>query len=248
MNSERRTERKMMMRPTGTIIAPPTPCTKRATVKVASELDAAHSSEPDDEDADGGAKDGAGAEAVGDPAADRDEHAEAEHVARDRDLQRDGVAAEGAGHLGNGGDDDVRIHAFHEHRARDDERGDESFDGERHGESMAIAAGGSGDYGIDVEQPLRDGPQYATPNRRYCAAHRQRGSNDMDPEDLQRLVTQTMPYGKFKGRLLADLPGNYLAWFAREGFPQGQLGRLLALMHEIDHNNLRSLLEPLRAR
>ena len=42
--------------------------------------------------------------------------------------------------------------------------------------------------------------------------------------------------------LLADLPGHYLAWFAREGFPQGQLGRLLALMHEIDHNNLRSLL------
>jgi uncharacterized protein (DUF3820 family) len=70
----------------------------------------------------------------------------------------------------------------------------------------------------------------------------------MDPEDLQRLVTQTMPYGKFKGRLLADLPAHYLAWFAREGFPQGQLGRLLALMHEIDHNNLRSLLDPLRGR
>ena len=61
----------------------------------------------------------------------------------------------------------------------------------------------------------------------------------MDPEDLQRLVTQKMPYGKYKDRLIADLPGHYLAWFAREGFPAGQLGRLLALMHEIDHNNLR---------
>jgi uncharacterized protein (DUF3820 family) len=68
----------------------------------------------------------------------------------------------------------------------------------------------------------------------------------MDPEDLQRLVTLTMPYGKHKGRVIADLPANYLAWFAREGFPSGQLGRLLALMHEIDHNNLRGLLDPLR--
>ncbi|MDB5789129.1 DUF3820 family protein [Caballeronia mineralivorans] len=68
----------------------------------------------------------------------------------------------------------------------------------------------------------------------------------MDPQDLQRLVTLKMPYGKYKDRLIADLPGHYLAWFAREGFPAGQLGRLLALMHEIDHNNLRELLTPLR--
>ena len=68
----------------------------------------------------------------------------------------------------------------------------------------------------------------------------------MDPSQLQRLVTTPMPYGKYKGRLLADLPGNYLNWFAREGFPAGDLGRLLALMHEIDHNGLSSLLAPLR--
>lgn len=70
----------------------------------------------------------------------------------------------------------------------------------------------------------------------------------MHPEDLLRLVTQTMPYGKYKGRLLADLPGNYLNWFAREGFPTGEIGRLLALMQEIDHNGLKPLLEPLRQR
>ncbi|CAH2809684.1 MAG: Uncharacterized protein YpeB [Candidatus Burkholderia crenata] len=52
--------------------------------------------------------------------------------------------------------------------------------------------------------------------------------------------------GKYKDRLIADLSGHYLAWFAREGFPAGQLGRLLALMHEIAHNNLRELLTPLR--
>ncbi|MFX8043681.1 DUF3820 family protein, partial [Acinetobacter baumannii] len=41
----------------------------------------------------------------------------------------------------------------------------------------------------------------------------------MNPEDLQRLVTTQMPFGKYKGRLIADLPGHYLNWFAREGFP-----------------------------
>src|ERR1700682_3777331 len=70
----------------------------------------------------------------------------------------------------------------------------------------------------------------------------------MNPEDLQLLVTRTMPYGKYKGRLIADLPGHYLNWFAREGFPSGEIGRLLALMHELDHNGLSSLLEPLRQR
>lgn len=52
----------------------------------------------------------------------------------------------------------------------------------------------------------------------------------MNPDDLLSLVTHSMPYGKYKGRLLADLPGNYLNWFAREGFPPGELGRLLALI------------------
>jgi uncharacterized protein (DUF3820 family) len=68
----------------------------------------------------------------------------------------------------------------------------------------------------------------------------------MNPEDLQRLVTLTMPYGKYKGRLIADLPGPYLNWFARTGFSPGEIGRLLALMQEMDHNGLSSLLDPLR--
>ena len=68
----------------------------------------------------------------------------------------------------------------------------------------------------------------------------------MNPEDLQRLLTINMPYGKYKGRLIADLPGQYLNWFAREGFPKGEIGRLLNLMHEIDHNGLGDLLKPLR--
>jgi uncharacterized protein (DUF3820 family) len=70
----------------------------------------------------------------------------------------------------------------------------------------------------------------------------------MNPADLELLVTRVMPYGKYQGRVIADLPGNYLHWFARKGFPPGEIGRLLALMSEIDHNGLKALLEPLRGR
>lgn len=70
----------------------------------------------------------------------------------------------------------------------------------------------------------------------------------MNPEDLLKLVSTEMPFGKHKGTLIADLPGNYLNWFAREGFPRGEMGRLLALMQEMDHNGLRDLLNPLRSR
>nr|WP_183424598.1 DUF3820 family protein [Luteibacter sp. Sphag1AF] len=70
----------------------------------------------------------------------------------------------------------------------------------------------------------------------------------LTPDDLKRLAQATMPFGKHKGMALADLPGPYLAWFAREGFPPGDIGRLLALMHELDHNGLRPLLDPLRMR
>ncbi|MBS3998549.1 MAG: DUF3820 family protein [Hydrogenophaga sp.] len=70
----------------------------------------------------------------------------------------------------------------------------------------------------------------------------------MKPEDLERLLAVEMPFGKYKGRVIADLPGHYLNWFAREGFPKSEVGRLLQLMHEIDHNGLSDLLTPLRRR
>lgn len=70
----------------------------------------------------------------------------------------------------------------------------------------------------------------------------------MQADDLERLVTRAMPFGKYKGTLICDLPGNYLNWFARQGFPPGEIGRLLALMQELDHNGLSSLLTPLRQR
>ena len=52
----------------------------------------------------------------------------------------------------------------------------------------------------------------------------------MNPDDLQKLVTMPMPFGKHQGKLLADLPGNDLNWFAREGFPNGEIGRLLGIL------------------
>jgi uncharacterized protein len=70
----------------------------------------------------------------------------------------------------------------------------------------------------------------------------------MNEDDLELLLTREMPFGKYEGRAIADLPGHYLNWFARVGFPKGEIGRLLALMQEIDHNGLRSLLDPLRHR
>ncbi|QBE65230.1 DUF3820 family protein [Pseudoduganella lutea] len=69
----------------------------------------------------------------------------------------------------------------------------------------------------------------------------------MNSEALTLLLVREMPYGKYKGRKLADLPGHYLGWLAGAGFPKGELGALLALMYELDHNDLRSLLDPLRS-
>lgn len=70
----------------------------------------------------------------------------------------------------------------------------------------------------------------------------------MNPESLEKLVTIKMPFGKHAGRRIAELPGNYLAWFAREGFPKGELGELLELMHTLDHNGLSALLNPIKER
>jgi len=68
----------------------------------------------------------------------------------------------------------------------------------------------------------------------------------MNGAHLEKLLTQRMPFGKYQGHFIADLPGNYLNWFARIGFPPGEIGQLLALMHELDHNGLSGLLDPLR--
>lgn len=64
--------------------------------------------------------------------------------------------------------------------------------------------------------------------------------------DLIKLANLRMPYGRYKNRLLMDLPEAYLLWFAAKGLPEGELGRLLGLMLEIDRNGLKHLLVPLK--
>jgi uncharacterized protein (DUF3820 family) len=67
-----------------------------------------------------------------------------------------------------------------------------------------------------------------------------------DPELLSTLVSMPMPFGKYKGTLLCDLPVSYLEWFQREGFPKGKMGMLLATIYEIKINGLEKLLDPLK--
>ncbi len=71
---------------------------------------------------------------------------------------------------------------------------------------------------------------------------------ELDPQLLKKLATMPMPFGKYKGRLLMDLPEPYLLWFRQQGFPKGELGLLLALQLEIRSNGLEGLLQPLRER
>lgn len=73
-----------------------------------------------------------------------------------------------------------------------------------------------------------------------------RPSETMEKHVLIELTTMKMPFGKYKGTVLCDLPEFYLAWFQRKGFPKGKLGELMATVYEIKLNGLMYLLEPLR--
>jgi hypothetical protein len=67
-----------------------------------------------------------------------------------------------------------------------------------------------------------------------------------DHEQLLELAEMTMPFGKYAGRLLIDLPEPYVIWFAQKGFPKGKLGEMLAIIYEIKVNGLEYLFDPLR--
>jgi len=68
----------------------------------------------------------------------------------------------------------------------------------------------------------------------------------LDPEVLVKLARTRMPFGKYKGRLLIDLPRPYVIWFANKGFPEGELGQMLKILHEVKVNGLEYLFKPLR--
>ena len=69
----------------------------------------------------------------------------------------------------------------------------------------------------------------------------------MDQQRLLELLTTPMPFGKYRGRKLIDLPEPYLVWFSQQGFPSGRLGEQLQLLYEIKLNGLEKLLDPLRS-
>lgn len=69
-----------------------------------------------------------------------------------------------------------------------------------------------------------------------------------DSKILLELVSMKMPFGKYKGTIICDLPVSYLEWFAREGFPKGKLGVLLETMLVIKSNGLMELINPLRTK
>ncbi len=66
------------------------------------------------------------------------------------------------------------------------------------------------------------------------------------PQMLIELVRMRMPFGKYKNRIICDLPETYLAWFNRKGFPSGKIGVLLSALYEIKLNGLEYLLKPIR--
>jgi uncharacterized protein (DUF3820 family) len=70
--------------------------------------------------------------------------------------------------------------------------------------------------------------------------------NKLNPELMVKLANTRMPFGKYKGTLLIDLPEPYVVWFSQKGFPEGQLGEMLAILYEIKVNGLEYLFEPLR--
>ncbi|MDO9184293.1 MAG: DUF3820 family protein [Bacteriovorax sp.] len=66
--------------------------------------------------------------------------------------------------------------------------------------------------------------------------------------ELIRLANTPMPFGKYKGVLLIDLPETYIVWFHGQGFPEGQIGKLLGLLYEIKLNGLEDLIRPLKSK
>lgn len=69
----------------------------------------------------------------------------------------------------------------------------------------------------------------------------------MNPEILKEIITTPMPYGKYKGVMITDLPSHYLEWFSTQGFPKGKLGMLLATTFEIKTNGLQEIIDNLKS-
>lgn len=69
---------------------------------------------------------------------------------------------------------------------------------------------------------------------------------DNAQNELVKLANTPMPFGKYRGTMLIDLPESYIVWFHAQGFPEGQIGQLLGLLYEIKLNGLEELVRPLK--
>lgn len=82
--------------------------------------------------------------------------------------------------------------------------------------------------------------------RRRCCVF---WGNNVEKEQLIEIANTEMPFGKYKGRVLIDLPEEYLLWFARKDqFPAGKLGELMAVALLIKTEGLSHLVQPLKRR
>jgi len=70
--------------------------------------------------------------------------------------------------------------------------------------------------------------------------------NIPDPSMMFDLARMRMPFGRFKGRVLIDLPEPYVVWFKKNGFPKGRLGELLGMLYEVKSNGLEPLFDEMR--
>ncbi len=73
-----------------------------------------------------------------------------------------------------------------------------------------------------------------------------RGTESVENHQLTELARMKMPFGKYAGRRLIDLPEPYVVWFSQNGFPHGKLGEMLKIVYEIKVNGLEYLFDPLR--
>ena len=81
----------------------------------------------------------------------------------------------------------------------------------------------------------------------FCGLQRKHMEDPvLDTEMMLKIAKTRMPFGKYKGRLLLDLPEPYVVWFSQKGFPEGELGRMLSIVYEVKLNGLEYLFKPLK--
>jgi len=85
-------------------------------------------------------------------------------------------------------------------------------------------------------------------NNKTDDASNEEGEPSLQTQQLLKLASYRMPFGKYKGSLLVDLPEPYVIWFAKQGFPKGELGVMLGIVYEIKLNGLEYLFKPFHDR